>query len=122
MYETEAFNDRSRLLELSASPSVWLALVLWFSCIQARRAVTVCGSPRYWYWVSIPISVKESVPAPTIPIGTTFDASPNVPISHAWLPKIGSAATRQYGAMPLIGLCPVVSIPRARCVLVDNGW
>src|SRR5215472_18579597 len=121
MYETEAFNDRSRSLELSARPSVWLALVLWFSCVQARRAVTVCGSPRYWYCVSMPISVKESLPAPAIPIGTTFDASPKVPISHACLPKIGSTAARQYGAMPFIGLCPVVAMPRARCVLVDNG-
>src|SRR5215469_7814405 len=121
MYETDAFSDRNWLLELSARPRVWLALVLWFSCIQARRAVTVCGSPRYWYWVSIPISAKESVPAPTIPIGTTFDASPKVPISHAWLPKIGSTAIRQYGAMPFIGLSPVGEIPRARCVLVPSG-
>src|SRR5215831_7494798 len=121
MYETDAFSDRSLLLELSARPSVWLTLVLWFSCIQARRAVTVWGSPRYWYWVSIPISVKESLPAPIIPSGTTFDASPNVPISHACLPKIGSTATRQYGAMPLIGLSPAGEIPRARCVLDPNG-
>src|SRR6516225_621472 len=121
MYETEAFNDRRLLLELSASPSVWLALVLWFSCIQARRAVTVWGSPRYWYWVSIPISVNESVPAPESLIGNTFEARPNVPTSHEWSPKFGSTARRQYGATPLIGLCPVVSTPRASCVLVDNG-
>src|SRR5215471_12250744 len=121
MYETEAFSDRSWSLELLASPSVWLALALWFSCIQARRAVTVCGSPRYWYCVSMPISVKESLPAPTTPIGTTFDASAKVPISHECFPNIGSSATRQYGAMPFIGLCPVVAIPRARCVLGDNG-
>src|SRR5215469_6083730 len=53
--------------------------------------------------------------------GTTFDASPKVPISHACLPKIGSTATRQYGAMPLIGLSPAGEIPRARCVLDPNG-
>ena len=44
-----------------------------------------------------------------------------MPTSHEWLPKFGSTATRQYGAMPLIGLCPVVSTPRASCVLVDKG-
>src|SRR5215469_17629143 len=116
MYETDAFSDRNWLLELSARPRVWLALVLWFSCIQATPAVTVCGSPRYWYWVSIPISVKESVPAPDCPFGKTLDASPNVPTSHEWLPKFGSTAARQYGAMPLIGLCPVGLMPRAFCV------
>src|ERR1700730_576770 len=67
------------------------------------------------------MSVNESVPAADIPIGTTLDASPKVPISHEWLPKFGSGATRQYGAMPLIGLCPVVSTPRTSCVWVHNG-
>src|SRR5260370_35665127 len=112
---------RNLSLELSASPSVWLALVLWFSWIQAARTVTVCGSPRYWYWVSIPMSVKESVPAPDVRSGTTFEASPKVPTSHQWSPKFGSTATRQYGAMPLIGPCPVVSTPRTSYGVDDTG-
>ena len=66
-------------------------------------------------------TTQYGLAAPDIRIGTTFDASPNVPTSHEWSPKFGSNATRQYGATPLIGLCPVGLTPRASCVLFDNG-
>src|ERR1700730_4172651 len=65
------------------------------------------------------MSVKESVPAPDNPIGTTFDASPKVPTSHECLPKVGSNTPRQYGSGSSDLLSPGIGWRIAR-ILVDR--